>query len=156
MITTLVFDFSRVILFPKDENYKGKLNPLHKRLSQAAGYNLLDHFELNEPILRYVQEFKGKYGLYIFTSGSIQNAPEIRPRLEEIFDGIYSSEELGVSKKDPNGYLHFAKTIGINPGEMIFIDDTSINVEAARRAGIESICYVSLDQLKTDLGALLN
>ncbi|TAL58541.1 MAG: HAD family hydrolase [Nanoarchaeota archaeon] len=156
MITTLVFDFSRVVLFPKDVSYKGELNPLHKRLSQSSDYNFLEHFELNDPLLRYLQEFKGKYGLYIFTSGSIQDALEIRPQLEAVFEGIYSAEELGVRKRDPHSYLHFAKAIGRKPEEMVFIDDTLANVETARKAGIQSICYVSLEQLKADLGALLS
>ena len=100
MVNTLLFDFSRVILFPKDKAYIGDLNPLHAELRKNPGYRFLDYFELNIDLMRFLREIKSKYELYIFTSGSIQDAPEIQPEIREVFAKVYSAERIGYSKRE--------------------------------------------------------
>ena len=52
MIKAILSDFARVILFPKDENYKSRLDILEKKLKRNLGnYNVFDYFRLNQEIL---------------------------------------------------------------------------------------------------------
>ena len=146
MITTLLFDFSRVLLFPKDKSYRGELNPLHAELSKNPNYKFLDYFELNAELLRFLKGIKDRSELYIFTSGTIQDAPEIQPTLRDIFVRVYSAERIGFSKKDPDSYSFIANDLGINAGEILFIDDTAANIEAARAAGLETLLFVSTQE----------
>ena len=155
MITTLLFDFSRVLLFPKDKSYRGELNPLHAELSKNPNYKFLDYFELNAELLRFLKGIKDRSELYIFTSGTIQDAPEIQPTLRDIFVRVYSAERIGLSKKDPDSYSFIANDLGINAGEILFIDDTAANIKAARAAGLETLLFVStqetIDEIKERL-----
>ncbi|OGM11434.1 hypothetical protein A2Z22_00955 [Candidatus Woesebacteria bacterium RBG_16_34_12] len=155
MIKVLLFDLSRTLLFPKDINYKGELNKLHKELSTSANYNFLDHFYLDEEILIYLSDFKNKCNLCIFTSGSIQNAPEIRSRLDEVFERIYSAEEIGFGKKDMESYKFITEDLKVEPREILFVDDSVDNVDTAKSAGLNAITYTSFIKLKEDLEAVL-
>lgn len=146
MITTLLFDFSRVLLNAKDKNYSGLLNDLHKEMSQKPNYNFFDYFELNEKLLNLLDILKNKYPLYIFTTGSVQNIPAVRKRIDPIFRKIYSSEELGLNKKDPRSYLFIVKDLNKSPDEILFTDDQLENVNAAVTAGLLAIRFLSTDK----------
>lgn len=93
MIEALISDFSRVLLFPKDMSYKGGLNRLHREASADPRYRLLDTFELNVELLEYYQSVKEKVRLCIFTTETIQDSPELAPKLRPIFEKIYSAEK---------------------------------------------------------------
>ena len=97
MITTLVFDFARVLLFPEDAKYPDKLNPLYKQLAQGSKFSFFENFKLNQELLDFLQKQVEKYELYIFTSGTMQDAPELTDALS-IFKKIYSAEDMGLNK----------------------------------------------------------
>jgi len=156
MIKAYLFDLSRTILFPKDKSYQSELNALHKELSLNKNYNFSDYFELDESLLSYLESVKNKYGLYIFTSGSIQNAPEIKSRLGSIFKRIFSAEDLGFSKKDPKAYEYISEQIGLTPDEVLFIDDSKLNIEAAQRARMNTWLYSDFKDLEERLNKALN
>ena len=151
MITTIIFDLSRVLLFPKDKNYKGKLNALHKELLRKSNYDILKYFELNDELLTYLAKSKGKVDLYVFTTGVIQNSPKIKNRLNKTFAGVFAAEDLGLDKKDPESYLSIAKKIGKSPTEILFVDDTIENVKAAKKAGFSVIHFETNAQFLKDL-----
>lgn len=151
MISTLLFDFSRVLLDVKDKNYTGLLNDLHRKKSKHPDYNFFDYFGLNVELLNFLDQLKGKYPLYIFTSGSVQNVPVVRKRLDQIFRKIYSSEELGLNKKDPQSYLIIAKDLNKNPNEILFTDDQLENIQAAEAANLLTIHFDSNRQFINEI-----
>ncbi|OGM03217.1 hypothetical protein A2115_02825 [Candidatus Woesebacteria bacterium GWA1_41_8] len=148
MIKALVFDLSRTLLFPVDKNYQGKLNALYKELKDASGFSFLDHFRLDENIMIYLRSLKKTCNLYIFTSGIIQDDPAIKPRLEEIFEKVFSAEKMGLNKKDMNAYTKLSKELGFKSYEIKLIDDSEVNVKAARSAGINAVLFSSLNDLR--------
>ncbi len=157
MVTTLLFDFSRVLLFAKDKDYKDDLNPLNKKLlEQDPNYDFLSYFEINQDLLDYLETVKDKYELYMFTSGSIQNNKAVKPALEKIFKSIISAEEIEVSKKDPSGYLEALKVINKQPSEVLFIDDSEVNIKAAKEAGLNVWQYNDYLELKNKISNTLN
>lgn len=86
----------------------------------------------------------------------IQNDPQSKEVISEIFNHIYSAEDLGISKTDPSAYRLVAEKLGKNPEEIVFIDDQLKNVEAAQKAGMSAIQYKNVDDLKKKLDTLLN
>jgi len=157
MINTVIFDFSRVLLFAKDKGYKEDLNPLHKKLiAENPNYAFLDYFELNEEVLTFLETIKDKFELYIFTSGSIQNAKEIKDRIDRVFKGVLSAEEMGVSKKEPQAYTVLAQKLGKNPNEVIFIDDSQVNIQAASQAGLNTFQYLDNQSLIKKINSLIS
>jgi FMN phosphatase YigB (HAD superfamily) len=141
LIKALVFDFSRVLLFAKDSSYLGDLNPLHRKLlEQYANYPFLDYFYLNQQLLDYLSGFSSKR-LIIFTSGIIQDAPEIQKPIQSIFETVYSAEKMGVRKTEAEAYRRLCHELQLQPREILFIDDSRSNLDAASQAGLQRLLF---------------
>ena len=154
MVTTLLFDLSRVLLLPRDKNYSGDLNPLNQHmLGKDPKYDFYLYFELNSELLDFLQSIQNKYELYMYTSGSIQNHPAMKGKLN-IFRKVISAEELGISKNDKDSYIEVSKLIKKNPSEILFVDDFSKNINAAEKAGLETFHFVDNKSLIEKIDSL--
>jgi putative hydrolase of the HAD superfamily len=51
----------------------------------------------------------------------------------------FISHEIGHRKPEPEAYAFVARELGLDPGRILFFDDTQANVEGARAAGIPAI-----------------
>ncbi|HTV56894.1 MAG TPA: HAD family phosphatase [Terriglobia bacterium] len=67
------------------------------------------------------------------------------------FDVLVWSFQLHMAKPDPAIYLHALKQLGTSPGETLFIDDKQVNIEAARKLGMPSIQFSTIESLRQDL-----
>ena len=138
----IISDLGGVLLFPKDRNYKGKLNPIYKEESQKSDFNFFDHFELNTELLKYYFSLKENgVKLYIITEGNIQNDPKIKNNLDRVFTEIFSSEKLGLSKKESELYTNIVAKLNLESSDVIYIDDNEENIDAAVAAGLEVVKY---------------
>lgn len=151
MITNILLDFSRTLLFAKDENYKGLMNDLYREVIKNKDYNFLDYFKFNQELLDFLKLLKEKYTLSLYTTDIIQNDPVAKEVLAPIFKNIFAAKSLGISKKDPQGYLVIAEKLNVKPEKILFIDDGEKNIESAKQAGLQVIRYFSNSQLKKDL-----
>lgn len=151
MIKALLFDFSGVLLFPKDRSYRGALNDLNKKLSQNPDYNFLDYFVLNNELMNYLGQLKNKLPVYMFTSGTIQEAPEIKGDLDRMFTRIFSASKMGVEKGDQESYKKIAMDINCEPSEIFYADDFGPNVQAAISAGCHAVLYKDNPQIISEL-----
>ncbi|HMT19362.1 MAG TPA: hypothetical protein PKD15_04965, partial [Candidatus Saccharibacteria bacterium] len=96
-IVAIITDFSRVLLFPTDNNYAGSLNELNNRLMKDdPDYTFLDYFSLNKELLAFYRELQTELPVFIFTSDSIQEHPAIKEGLAQTFRGVFSAKELNV------------------------------------------------------------
>jgi len=154
-VTALLFDFSWVLMFPRDRFYAGEINKLHDQLSNKPDYKFFDNFVLNEPLLDYLKKIKPAVSLNIFTAGHVQDLPEVRKKLDPVFEKIYSKRGIEIEKTDPRAYKFIAKDLGKDVDEILFIDDTEKNVEAAKKAGLQTIVYKSNGQLFKKLDKIL-
>jgi FMN phosphatase YigB (HAD superfamily) len=155
MINTLLFDFSRVLLFAKDKSYKDDLNPLNtKLLAENSNYDFMSYFELNMELLDFIETITDKFELHIFTSGLIQNNMAVKPILQRIFKSVVSAEEVGVSKKNVDGYKDVLKIINKQPNEVLFIDDSKTNIETAQVAGLEVFQFENNSELIKHINSL--
>lgn len=144
MITTLLFDFSNVLLFAKDPTYTGTMNGLHKELSaQNPNYDFFEYFTLNNDILDYLKTWKQHVSLNIFTTDVVQKKTEVKKILDEIFEQTLAANDYGLSKKDPRAYLFIAGQLKKFPKEIVFIDDTLANLQAAEQAGYNTYQYTN-------------
>ena len=149
MIQALVTDFAKVLLFPKDPTFQGRLNPLHKELSQQPEYNPLDHFQINTELLDFYASLKDRIRVYIFTSDVIQDAPEFQPFLQPVFEEIFSASKLNTHKSHPEAYKMVAAQLQLDPSVILYIDDNTEFVEAATTAGMQAIHYQNNGELYT-------
>lgn len=74
---------------------------------------------------------------------------------EELFTGMFLSYRMKLLKPDPEIYRRTIEGIGLPADEILFIDDSLVNVEAARREGITAVYYEPGTDLRaTTLAAL--
>ncbi len=157
MITTILSDFSNVILHFRKPSFTASLNGLYRELTNSGKpFNFLEYYEFNKPLLEYYQSLKPNYSINIFTTSQVQNDPKSLEVIDGIFDQILSAEDLGISKTDPASYISIAQKLSKSPEEIVFIDDQKNNVAAAQSAGLKGIQYKSVDELKESLKELLH
>lgn len=154
MIKAIVFDFSGVIFFHKDENYTGSHNKLHEELVNKTDYKVFDYFRLNEELLNFLKTLKGKYRLFIFSAGRIQDRLEVKEALNQIFDRIFSVDEIGFPKNNEQSYIEISKKMNTSPADIIFIDDTIENVDSAKKAGLNVIRFSNNENLMSKLSEI--
>jgi len=58
-----------------------------------------------------------------------------------IFDAVFASNKIGLSKPDPEFYRYILKNEGVNPENTFFVDDTEVNVLSAERMGINATLF---------------
>lgn len=157
MITTILSDLSRVILFPKDKNYKGTLNGLYKKLQQRKmSFNFLDYFKFNDEILNLYTLLKNKHiSICMFTTGSIQNAKEVAQKIDQIFDNVFSAKEYSLDKKEPSSYKFIATKLQKPTNQILYIDDQLDNIKAAEKARMDTWHYKEFADLYNQLKSYL-
>jgi 2-haloacid dehalogenase len=91
--------------------------------------------------------------LYGLTNWSEELFPVARDRFDflGLFEDIIVSGEVGVAKPDPEIFEILRKRIGHDLGACIFIDDSAANIEAAGRAGLDTILFTDTGHLRRDL-----
>ncbi len=67
------------------------------------------------------------------------------------FDVLVWSYQLQMAKPDAAIFRHVLKQLGTKPEETLFIDDKTINVEAAETLGFQGIVFTTPARLRADL-----
>lgn len=68
-----------------------------------------------------------------------------------LFDYNFPSHITTLLKPDVATYLHVAKEMGVDPGEVLFFDDNRINTDGARAAGMDAVVVDGIDALKREV-----
>ena len=61
-------------------------------------------------------------------------------QIEKYFDVVVSGDTLEKKKPDPFPLTYVCNQLGVETGECIMVGDSENDIEAARRAGIRSVC----------------
>jgi putative hydrolase of the HAD superfamily len=76
--------------------------------------------------------------------------------VDELFDVVVDSSEVGMRKPNPAIFLHALELLGgVEPEAAVFLDDSPGNVVGARRAGLHAIHVETPAQAIAELDALL-
>jgi HAD superfamily hydrolase (TIGR01549 family) len=59
----------------------------------------------------------------------------------DIFDAVFASNKIGVSKPNPDFYRYILNDEGIKPEDALFVDDSEVNVSAAEKLQIKSVLF---------------
>ena len=114
---------------------------------------------VDENIIDYLRSLRseGKY-----TTALLSNAwDDLRELLinkwhiDDAFDEIFISAEMGVAKPDARIYEMVLEKLGVAPEECVFVDDFIENIEAARKLGMHGIHFQNVDVAMAELKELL-
>jgi putative hydrolase of the HAD superfamily len=95
-------------------------------------------------------DFRARGGRTAFLSNS---GPEVMARLrgdrriDHLFDAVVISCEVGLSKPDPQIYRHCLDRLGLEPPQVLFVDDRADNIEGAARIGLRTLHFEGPDVL---------
>jgi len=91
-----------------------------------------------------------------FRIAALSNANELhtplhRRRFKDVIDTFYFSDEIGAVKPDRAIFDHVICDLDVSPVRIAFFDDTPVNVEAARNAGLVAFAVDGVADLTTRL-----
>jgi epoxide hydrolase-like predicted phosphatase len=78
-----------------------------------------------------------------------------RELLDQIFDALVISGEVGMHKPEPEIYLLAAERLRVDPSACVFVDDLRENCEGAEAVGMLSVRHRSTEDTLERLGELL-
>jgi epoxide hydrolase-like predicted phosphatase len=88
-----------------------------------------------------------------FSKQALEGCPDAMAFLDETDGGILSFREH-VVKPDPAIYNLLVSRYNLTPSKTVFIDDTPVNIEAARNLGWKGIIYRDYNQVVDELASL--
>lgn len=118
-----------------------------------------DQIVKNAPLLGYIGELKKrgyKIGLLSNIATNWIRDTLLTPTDQKLFDDMIMSFEVGMVKPDPRIFKLTCERLGVEPSEVVLVDDIERYTTAARDEGLEAITYESLEQLRPQLEQLLD
>lgn len=146
MIQAIFTDSSHVLIFAKDPAYTGGINALYAKKKNTENFEFWSFFEINKELFEFYSSLNSHIPVYVFTTGTIQNAPELRSLYQNSFVDVFSANKLGISKKDSSSYLALCEKIHVDPEKVLYIDDKQEHVDVAKQAGLVAFQHVSNDE----------
>ena len=109
--------------------------------------------ELNSELLAYISKIKKDgYKIGIFSNHTSALRAELKDlQIDHLFDEIIISGEIGIQKPQREAFEILFKKLNVLPQELVFIDDTSKNLQSAEQIGYNAILYTNNTQLKQNL-----
>jgi epoxide hydrolase-like predicted phosphatase len=75
--------------------------------------------------------------------------------LEQLFDGIVLSGEVGIRKPAPRIYELGAQAVGLTPDRCVFVDDLPFNLPPAQELGMQTVHHTDVRRTISELERLL-
>lgn len=111
-----------------------------------------------EQTMALLAELKGHYPLALLTNAPSRYSLDQRfnpGELDELFDVVVISGEVGWDKPAPEIYTMTVEKLGVKPEECLLIDDIPAFTEAAERLGIKTFTYLNVPESITAIKAIL-
>lgn len=106
-----------------------------------------DSLQSNEELISVIRHLKARSDgtLHVFAMSNI-SAPDYevlrtKPADWSLFDGIFTSAEVGERKPNLGFYKAVISSTGADPSRTIFVDDKMVNVLSARSLGMRGIIF---------------
>ncbi len=113
----------------------------------------------NEQLITFIQSLKGNYKLGMVSNINSRERLDSRflpGQLDELFDVVVPSGEVGYIKPQPEIFELAAAKLSVLPEECVFIDDIAEFCEGARVVGMQAIQFISTNQAIADLTTLID
>jgi putative hydrolase of the HAD superfamily len=129
----------------------------HREIEQARQIDLDLWSQINETMIRWLEQIHAAgFKTAILSNMPLDMVSHVRKNFAWVnhFDHHVFSAEVRSIKPEPAIYQHCLAALAVKPSEALFIDDRDVNLEQARAAGIRSIRFDSVEQLRRDLHSL--
>ena len=137
------------VLQAKHPEYHEEIRLYYEKWTTMLGGPIEESVALLEPL-------KAGYRLFGLTNWSAETFPIARDMYPffELFDGIVISGEEKLKKPDERIYRVLLERYGLDAAECLFIDDRSVNVQAASDLGFQAIHLEDRGTLEAELARM--
>ena len=111
------------------------------------------HTQPNQQLLGYIKHtLKPAYKIGLLSNASSDVLPGIfTPEERALFDATVMSVAVGRTKPDPLMFRLIAEKLGVDPHDIVFVDDQERHSTPATDIGMKFIHYRSVEQTITEL-----
>ena len=112
---------------------------------------------VDRQLLAFLRSLRGQY-----VTGLISNAWSdlreylTREKMDDAFDHIIISAEVGVAKPEAKIFEIALEQAGVSPNEAVFVDDFYVNIEGCEKVGMKGIHFQDADSALEQLKLLLS
>ncbi|HLH10239.1 MAG TPA: HAD family phosphatase, partial [Terriglobales bacterium] len=128
-----------------------------QQLSSLRQWDVEMWSNLNPAMISWIQALKSAgIRTALLSNMQLDMAKKVRAEfswIKELHTAVLSYE-LRLAKPEAGIYEHCLRGLGTSPEETLFIDDREVNVEGARKVGLQAIRFESPDQLRKELAVL--
>src|SRR5262245_39768229 len=112
---------------------------------------------LNCPLAEYFQSLRPRFKTGILSNSFVgaREREQDAYGFEHMCDTIVYSHEVGHLKPEPAAYAIVCDRLGVDPAEVLFLDDVQTNVDGARASGMRAITFLNTTQAISELEAQL-
>jgi epoxide hydrolase-like predicted phosphatase len=141
------------------EKSTGEILGLDQQQLEAFMSDLWEEYlgELNVELADYFASLRPRYQTAIISNSFVgaRRKEQESYGFGDMCDLIVYSHEVGIQKPDRRIYELACERLGVQPEEMIFLDDVEAAVAAARELGIHAILFRDTTQAIADIEACL-
>ena len=103
--------------------------------------------------LKLLQALKPNYTTALFSNSNEIHWPLKMGimQLDTAFHHHFASHLMGMAKPDAEAYQYVIDSLEVDPQQILFFDDNQMNVDAARKAGMQSERVLGVDELQQKL-----
>jgi FMN phosphatase YigB (HAD superfamily) len=137
--------FDEAVHFP--EGYRERLPKL-----------FFDHFYIDEAVLKDIHQYHKYLKMCLLTNFSedIRGMLEDHWHIDNAFDEIVISGEIGMLKPSPEIFMYALKRLNCQPNQAILVDDRASNVAGAQAIGMSAVLYSNRKDMNTQISDLMN
>lgn len=108
-------------------------------------------------LLDYIRALRPHYKVGLLSNAwdDLRQTMHNRWNIDGLFDELIISAEVGLVKPDPRVFKLAVGRLQVKPAQALFIDDMSVNVEAAKQEGLQAIQFSDTQQTITDIQKIL-
>ena len=154
----------------------GKIDPLgfYDGFRQATGLDLTNEaiarawnamlLNFRDASMAYLDSLKAGYRIFLLSNTNQIHLEAFRGihfrqygnhGFDDHFEKAWYSHELGLRKPHTECYQSVLEIHHLTPSETLFVDDTLINIEGARKAGIKTLHLLSGQLIENEMPSLL-
>lgn len=133
------------------EEFLNGLSELTGRIVQEADLHPIPLIA-DSAVVVLAQELSNRYSIGLLSNASSTLRPILLALdLDKLFDNIFISSEMNLSKPQPEIFHAVLGSTNMTPDQIVFIDDKAANVIAAQNMGITSFIYAGVSGLRQQL-----
>lgn len=155
-------------LFQKLETGQIDEEEFYKELNDCTGLHLSTEeikkawnamlLSFREGSLQFLEDIRSKYKVYLLSNTNLIHwnsfkesfhAKKRTKTFEDYFDKAFYSFKMGLRKPGEEIFYAVIKELKIDPAKTVFIDDSAQNIEAAKKAGLQTILLTPGKRIET-------